>query len=167
MSALARTLPGLAMHGAIAVGLIGCFGSSPPLFGKDQADYPIRSLTYDSGDGDVVLKRDGDTYRYINPANGGEVIEVLLYRVADNLYIVEAMDHGDAEYAIAKRSGKTIMLQANCDNIDDALLARLNTKRDKNKPACEMKTLNDLLELAQSPTIWSRGTQTIEIKSIE
>ena len=167
MSALARKMPMLAMHGMLSVGLTGCLGSSPPLFGKEQAAFPITSLTYDSEDGEVVLKRDGETYLYLNPGNGDEIIPVLLYKVADDLYLVEAMDHGAAEYAIAKRSGNRIMLQANCDNVDDALLERLKIKRDKNKPACEVGTLKDLIEIAQSPTIWSRGTQTIEIKSIE
>ncbi len=168
MRPFGRTMLALAMCGLSSVGLTGCFVSNAPLFGKEQADYSIKSITLKAAKGEAVLKRVGDGYVYDSPGDKAGPGTLLLLKIGDGLYVVEqAHDRGAAFYAFVKLEGKRLSFQNICGHVDRDLMQQIHVTTSAARDFCRIDRLQDLIQLANLPALWSNGVETGEILSIE
>jgi hypothetical protein len=156
----------------LVLGLSGCFKSTTPLFDKSSASYPFETAEIKIGDEpSQIVKREGGFYRLIEngEAGGGSL---LFHEIAENLYLVQdSRKDSETTYLFAKRENDKIVTQSDCRNIDSATLERLKIEHDDNREraffSCHVTDLKSLIDLGQSPTLWSGETTTIQIISIE
>ncbi|HKJ62253.1 MAG TPA: hypothetical protein VKA94_09715 [Hyphomicrobiales bacterium] len=151
----------------------GCFKSSTALIDQSNASYPFKTaeLKTDDEPATQILKREGNVYHLIEDGEQRDAI-LLFYKIADTLYIVQdSPKNGEATYLFAKRDNDKIVVQTDCLNIDKGTLERLKIEHDENRKGvfftCHVTDLKSLIELGQSPTLWSGETTTIQIISIE
>jgi hypothetical protein len=156
----------------LALGLSGCFKSSAPLIDKSSASYPFETAEVKIGDEpSQILKREGDFYRLIEDGEPREA-SLLFYEIAENLYLVQdSRNDSETTYLFAKRDNDEIAVQNDCRNIDPGTLERLKIEYDENRErvffSCHVTDLKSLIDLGQSPALWSGETTIIQIISIE
>jgi hypothetical protein len=157
---------------ALASGLTGCFKSASPLIDAENAKFPFKSITLKTAEGDTeVIKRDGGVYR--RTENGKPSDEtLLLYEIAEQLYLLqESSENGDPTYVFAKREGYKVVVRGDCHGLPaDKLEALKFDIRDTANgifKECYTPDLKALIALARSPDIWSQGSQTLQIQSLE
>jgi hypothetical protein len=156
----------------LVLGLPGCFKSSAALIDKAHAQYPFKTITLKTEDNELqTVKRDGDVYRLIEDGEERGA-PVLIHALAENLYIVqESPEEGETTYLFAKRDGDKIVFQNDCRGVGADTLKRLKVEtRDDSQAlffSCQISELDALIGLGQSPDIWSGGTKTLQIVSIE
>ena len=172
MMARTRRMWRLLAAAVLVSGLAGCFKSAAPLIDASNAKFPFKTITMKSAEGDTeIVKRDGDVYKRIENDKPSDE-PLLIYEIAEHLYIVqESAKDGDVTYLFAKRDGDKIVVRGDCHGIASDTLKSL--KFDVRDTAngmfleCYTEDLKALIALGQSPGIWSEGTQTLQILSLE
>ena len=168
MRPFGRTMLVLALCGLSSVGLTGCFVSNAPLFGKEQADYSIKRITLKAENDEAVLRRVGDGYVYDGPGDKAGPGTLLLLKVGDGLYVIEqAHDGGAALYAFVKFEDKRLSFQNTCGHVDRDLMQQIHVTTSAARDFCRIASLQDLIQLANLPALWSNSVETVEILSIE
>ncbi|HHK74513.1 MAG TPA: hypothetical protein ENJ57_05035, partial [Rhizobiales bacterium] len=77
----------LALFGAFAILLQGCFVSTAPVLRPADAVYPFKSISFKAQNTVVTLSREGDVYRNLKDDDSPDY---LFYKIEDGVYLGQA-----------------------------------------------------------------------------
>jgi len=162
---------------SLAPVLAGCFMSDAPLIDQANAHYPVQRMTIKTSDGETgFLQRVGTSYRFTEPADlaaeDKQVGSVLVHQVADDLFIAQDTDQdGESVYAFIRRQDDKLIIRSDCEGLAARTLEMTGVSPPEDSDgllrSCRAKTLKSLIDLSQSPALWTGRMTTLQIVSME
>jgi hypothetical protein len=155
----------------MVLSLAGCFKSSAPLLDAAHAKYPFATITLKNEEGQTSLvKRDGDVYRFIEDGKQ-DGTALLIHELGTDLYLIQvATPAGESEYLFARKQDSDLIVRSDCKGLAPEMLRGNGVQIQESGETiyeCQFKTLQSLVDLGKSPSIWANSTTTLKIISVE
>jgi len=161
----------LALIGALATLLQGCFVSTAPVLKPAEAVYPFKSISFKAENSIVTLSRKGDVYRNMKDDDSPNY---LFYKIEDGVYVGQAAGKDkkgrlETLYGLVLfKDKKAEILLPSCSDADEAdLKAAGIEKKDKwFIDQCEIKNLDQMKALWKQIKNKDVESQLLKIENI-